>query len=369
MLKDLCFEIIQTCPNNCRFCSSNSDKDATTFVDLATFKKTIQHFMDIGGVQEVSLSGGEPFLHPDLFEMVQFCKALGIRTVIFTSGIKRMPPLQEDEIEYLESERKKTLAEINEHEPWNDRLKGNINGYYNKLLNPPEFGSISREEFAKLAAIGLDKIVFDYQAFREETDNYLMGRNRLHTSLIGSLIRAQRAGLFVDCHFIPLKPNYREFGDLLECLEIAEVPSISILNFVPQGRGRINKEELMLSDSEMREFAVILENERKNFSGNIRVGIPLLRNVQHLCTAGTEKLDIRYDGVVLPCPAFKEIDIETMNKYGIRIYSIYDDLDKILVRNGHRKEPLCRQVYGFNSSIADGKPSRVPGKKTGESER
>ena len=74
MLKDLCFEIIQTCPNKCKFCSSNSSKDKTTIITLEDFKKTVMYFITHGGIGEISISGGEPFLHPDLFEMIKFCK-------------------------------------------------------------------------------------------------------------------------------------------------------------------------------------------------------------------------------------------------------------------------------------------------------
>lgn len=38
------------------------------------------YFINHGGIEELSISGGEPFLHPDLFEMVKFCKNNGIRT-------------------------------------------------------------------------------------------------------------------------------------------------------------------------------------------------------------------------------------------------------------------------------------------------
>lgn len=49
MVKDLCFEIIQTCPNNCLFCSSCAGMDKNTMIDIDTFKRTIDHFMNIGG--------------------------------------------------------------------------------------------------------------------------------------------------------------------------------------------------------------------------------------------------------------------------------------------------------------------------------
>ena len=61
MLKDLCFEVIQTCPNKCQFCSSNSSQEKKTIITLEDFKRTVIHFMENGGIGEISISGGEPF--------------------------------------------------------------------------------------------------------------------------------------------------------------------------------------------------------------------------------------------------------------------------------------------------------------------
>lgn len=354
MLKDLCFEVIQTCPNKCKFCSSNSSQDKQTIITLEQFKKVVMHFIKQGGIEELSISGGEPFLHPDLFEMVKFSKENGIKTVIFTSGIKRASEMQVEMIKYIKNKCKQDLQEIEEYEPWNERLKRNVKGYYDKLLVPKSFEGITRQDFERLKQLGLDKIVFDWQAFEEITDNELMGRKGLITCLMDSLIRASGTGLNVDVHFIPMKPNYRQFTDIIECLEMLKVKNISILNFVPQGRGRENKEELMLNEEELKEFSEILRKGKEHYSGNIRIGIPLNGKISHLCTAGTEKLDIKYDGTILPCPAFKEMSVETMEKYGIRLYNIYEDLEKVVVHGGKRKNPLCRQVYGFSGDLTEG---------------
>lgn len=142
MLKDLCFEIIQTCPNECKFCSSNSSRNKKTIISLEQFKRTIEHFIAQGGIEEISISGGEPFLHPDLFEMVKFCKEKEIRTVIFTSGIKRKQSLSSNELKCINEKCENDLQEIERHEPWNERLKKNVKSYYNKMLNPNEFWSI-----------------------------------------------------------------------------------------------------------------------------------------------------------------------------------------------------------------------------------
>ena len=325
MLKDLCFEIIQTCPNKCKFCSSNSSKDKKTIIPIEHFKRAVTYFINQGGIGEISISGGEPFLHPDLFEMVKFCRDNGLRTVIFTSGIKRNSAIPTEVIEYIKDKCNHDLQEIELNEPWNERLKN----------------------------LDVNKIVFDWQALDEEIDNDLMGRKALNTYLMDSLIKASRVGLDVDVHFIPMKPNYRQFPDILECLEMAGVKNISILNFVPQGRGLENKQELMLDETELKEFGEILKREKENYSGNIRIGIPLNGRISHLCTAGTEKLDIKYDGTILPCPAFKEMNVETMEKYGIKLHSIYDDLEKVVVKGGTRSQPLCRQVYGFHGNLTD----------------
>ena len=51
-----------------------------------------------------------------------------------------------------------------------------------------------------------------------------------------------------------MKPNYKEFPDIIECLEISGVKNISILNFVPQGRGMENREELLLNEQELKDL-------------------------------------------------------------------------------------------------------------------
>lgn len=46
MVKDLCFEIIETCLNNCMFCSSNSNCSKKRMIGLEDFKRVIDYFMN-----------------------------------------------------------------------------------------------------------------------------------------------------------------------------------------------------------------------------------------------------------------------------------------------------------------------------------
>lgn len=348
MLKDLCFEILRSCPNNCLFCSSNASFSCSEIIEFDLFKRTLEYIESKYGIEEISLSGGEPFLHPNLIEIVELCKSKNLRTVIFTSGIKRSSDIDSYTRQCLLDEQDKKIKEVEENEPENKRLINNIKNHYQNLLNPTTFTSLSYEELKHLKDIGLDKIVFDYQAYLEDSYNELMGTKNLLDKLLSSIVKAKKAGLDIDVHFIPNKINYKEFPDLLECLEIAGVKNISILNFVPQGRGEINQDRLLLNEEEMQEFIEIYKTSKNNFSGHIRVGIPLSKDSTHKCTAGLDKLVIKYDGSVLPCPAFKEIPIEELERYGVKKINIRTNLEDLKVVNGTRKHPLCKIIYDNN---------------------
>lgn len=350
MIKDLCFEILQTCPNNCLFCSSCAGMDKTSIIEYDVFKRTIDHFMNIGGIKEISLSGGEPFLHPNLFDMVKYCKNLGIRVVLFTSGVKRNVSLSENEMNNL---RDKITQYYSNDKGMSQEL---VDKYTCRQMaiyeqyNNQMFSSITKEELEELKKLGLDKIVFDFQGAERETYDYLMGSNNF-TLVAQSIIRATTVGLDTDVHFVPMKVNYRELPDLIEILNIAEIKNLSLLNFVPQGRGELNKDLLMMSEEETKEFASIYESCKDYFKGRIRVGIPLMNDDKHKCTAGLDKLVVKYDGTLLPCPAFKEYDVEKLNKIGIRTPNIHTDLESIVVHSGTRAYPLCKKLYDFNGTI------------------
>lgn len=321
MVKDLCFEIIKKCPNNCLFCSSESSIEATTIIPFDIFKQTIDYFMKKGGVEEISLSGGEPFLHPDLLKMVEYCKKNNITTVIYTSGIIKR--------HYL-----------------SNSVKNKLNDSELKIINQIEsnpYDSINREILRKLKELGLDKIIFDFQSSNVDGYNYLMGTKNQYSNLLNSLLYAHFEGLETEINFIPLRSNYDEFDDILELAELGNVSRINVLKFVSQGRGRTNSDKIMLSVDELREFKKYVEGI-KSSKVKIRMGIPMMDNDYHLCNAGYDKFDIRYDGVILPCPSFKDIDLQILKDNGVQVHNIYEDLEELDVVECYRKKPLCKTI-------------------------
>ena len=178
-----------------------------------------------------------------------------------------------------------------------------------------------------------------------------MGTKDLFDLVTLSMIKAKSSGLNTDAHFIPTKINYKELEDIIEMLNVAEFDELSILNFVPQGRGKINEYLLSLSENEFKEFVEIFNRCKDKFKGNLRVGIHLQGEDTHKCTAGLSKLVIKYDGTVLPCAAFKEYDLKTLNSIGIKTPNIYENLEEVELHSGTRKRPLCKQLYHFNKVI------------------
>ena len=126
MVKDLCFEIIEKCLNNCKFCSSNSNSNKSQIIKFEDYKRVIDYFMNNGGIEELSLSGGEPFLHPDIIKMVEYAKSLNIRTVIFTSGVVNGCEVSDEYKKIIVSEMNNRLSQVEQSEPENDYLKSKI---------------------------------------------------------------------------------------------------------------------------------------------------------------------------------------------------------------------------------------------------
>lgn len=76
-------QVTHRCPNQCRYCSYDRDEKAE--MSLADFRQLFQEAWNLGG-RRVGLTGGEPFIREDLYEIVRAAKDLGFFISISTSG-------------------------------------------------------------------------------------------------------------------------------------------------------------------------------------------------------------------------------------------------------------------------------------------
>ena len=85
-MKQISIEIIHRCPNSCMHCSSCSGPDCTMMIETEKVRELIDSAVDLN-TKVLSISGGEPLLHPGLLSIVQYAKKRGREVYIYTSGI------------------------------------------------------------------------------------------------------------------------------------------------------------------------------------------------------------------------------------------------------------------------------------------
>jgi radical SAM protein with 4Fe4S-binding SPASM domain len=271
-LKEVCFEITNTCALSCVHCSNfNCSNENETYHSLQKIKTVINELATFG-TDVLELSGGEPLEHPDIFNIIRYAKSKGLKTILYTSGV----------------------------------------------ISNSDLGIISLSMAKELQHVGLDSIAFNLQGSIPAIHEAITQSPGTYEKTIRSLVNARSQGLHTAVHFVPMKPNYRDLSNTVRLCNKLKVNEIGILRFVPQGRGCINEKELALSQAETLELIHVITRLRhsptKNYlSPDIRVGrpqnfCPLLDPSARfeICNAGISKCLIRPNGDVVPCPAFKQ---------------------------------------------------------------
>ncbi|MBA4685531.1 MAG: radical SAM protein [Candidatus Galacturonibacter soehngenii] len=265
MLKDVSLEIIQKCLNQCLHCSSNSTYESHMMLNYQTIVDVIDDITMLNA-SRLCLSGGEPFLHPDIIDIIAYAASKGLVLDVYSCGVV---------------------------------------GEYNNEK------SISVDYFMKCKSIGLHRVMFNLQAPNANLYFKIMGRNNFDI-VIQSIKNANIAGIETEIHFVPMKLNVNEVDQLLDLVGKIGVKNTSFLKLVPHGRAKVNKDEIMLSDFEtekLQKELFGLEAQGKN----IRIGLPLtMTSEENSCHAVREKLYIKYDGSVFGCEAFKYIALDNI---------------------------------------------------------
>ncbi|MBW1793182.1 MAG: radical SAM protein [Deltaproteobacteria bacterium] len=268
-LVELCLEVTSRCTMHCRHCST-ADPGRPDTIDQLSFEEArsiIADFDKLGG-SILEISGGEPVLYPSLFNIVDFAKSRGLEVRLYTSGV--------------------------EHKETYEPLDGSF--------------------LEDLHMRGLDKVIFNLQGPNSEIHEWITDTSGSFKAVCTSIERAKRIGFWVGTHFVPMKPNAKSVGEVLELARELKIDEVALLRFVPQGRGADNRAELQLTKEDLWNFLRDVASLRKQFQNKpqIRIGCPLdfLYFIDstvklHSCKAGVSTCCITPEGDVIPCPAFK----------------------------------------------------------------
>ncbi len=77
--------LTEACNHKCNYCFKGCSAQRDKEVACEKWKEVIEEAQRIG-VQEITFSGGEPFLYPGLLSLIELCESKGIYTKISTNG-------------------------------------------------------------------------------------------------------------------------------------------------------------------------------------------------------------------------------------------------------------------------------------------
>lgn len=303
MLKEISIEVIRKCPNRCLHCSSFSTSDCNEIIPLGKFKEIINNSKTLG-LRTVCFSGGEPFLHPNIEDMIEYVYSLGLNSYIYSSGI------------YMNSDGMRTEIP--------DKILDNIEGK-------------------------VTKIIFNIEAANESVYDRIMGSTGCFGYMKESIKNSVNKGILVEGHFVPMRLNFNQIEAVLKLCKDLNVSKLSFLRLVIHGRALENKEELMLSEEELKEVEILLKKIYEKNTDAIRIGVPIQGETKEShCEAAIGKLNIKYDGGVYPCEVFKNNRIVTLDNKTVG--NIFNENIRIIYHESEYLKTVREMIEQFSYS-------------------
>ncbi len=257
-LKEFKIELTHRCDLNCIHCSSDASSSNALEISKRDCLRILSEAISMG-VKQVTFSGGEPLLWTGLEDAIKLAKKGELKVTIYTTG--------------------------------------NVDDISNKLKG--------------LSKYGLKKCVFSIFGKSANLHENVTRVPGSFDKTIKAIEIAIETGIRTEFHFVPLSNNYYELEDIAMLGSQLGISCISVLRFVPQGRGQLLKKRV-LNKLQNLELKRIIERLRKK-GIEIRTGSPynfLTLNVQPECASGIDRLIIGPDLRIYPCDAFKQIKAE-----------------------------------------------------------
>ena len=274
-LKEIKVEVTHKCPLACLHCSSDANMSNNKEMTLGECTKIILDAEKLG-VKKISFSGGEPLIWRDIDDAISLASK-SFNVVIYTSGYIRNP----------------------------------------------------RQKFHILFKRGLSKAIFSIYGANKSSHEEITRIRGSFNRTIDSIKYANESGIKTEIHFVPTSFNYRNLPAVTKLGKKLGVERISILRFVPQGRGYAMRNEV-LDKVQNIELKTTIENLREE-GYNTRTGSPfnfLLINENPICDSGINGLIIDPDLRIYPCDAFKQVKAEeivgTLSKSSIKDISLIE---------------------------------------------
>lgn len=260
------------------------------------------------GATKLAFSGGEPLIWSHIYDALLFAKEKGIITIVYTAG------------------------NVDDHD----------------------------KTFKLLAECGLNMAIFSMYAATPDKHELITRTRGSFNKTLAAIDTCKKYKIHTELHFVATSNNYHELAGICDIAKHNGIEGVSILRFVPQGRGKMF-ESGILSKKQNLELIAEIKSLRKN-GHKIRTGSPM--NVFHIndnpqCLAGIDRLIVSPDLRIYPCDAFKQIDAED-----IVATSELSILGSSTLEECWEASPYLCRVRDVLSSAPVGKCSTCPSIKT-----
>ena len=306
MLCEISIEILQRCPNRCIYCSSHSNPQATHIIPFEIIKNVIDDAKSLG-CKTVCLSGGEPFLHPHILDIISYIAKQQLICYVYTSGI------------YMKDE------------------------VYSSLPN----------EYIEAIRGMVDKVIFNVEADSSTLYDQIMGTDVGGFDMMKKSINdCVSSGLVVETHVVPMQVNFKHLKSIFEMCYQLGVSKVSILRLVLQGRALVNLSLVKLTGEDSREVTKLIKALKEAYKGKVRIGLPYSdSNCRIYCKAASDKINVRYDGNVYPCEVFKD---DLLNaKLGCEPDNVWKDSFYDLYQNSPYLNVVRKSIEVFKKEDGD----------------
>jgi radical SAM protein with 4Fe4S-binding SPASM domain len=262
-LNELKLELTQQCPLACMHCSTESHRQKSSALSEQTILRLLREAAQLGA-KKVAFSGGEPLLVPFLPNLISQAATVGIQSTVYTCG----------------------AADF-------------------------ELTPLSVPSAMKLGKSGLRRLIFSIYSADPDMHNSITKYRSFSTTVL-ALQNALEAGVSAEIHFVAMNRNFRDLLALVDEAARWGVKRVSVLRFVPHGRGKSIAEQEDLTVDEMHELGeLILVARQTHTQVEVRAGSPYnILGIGHTpCDAAQDVLVVNHRGEIFPCDAFKNVSV------------------------------------------------------------
>lgn len=299
-LLSLHIDVTSECNERCIHCYiPNGTKKQCKRISLSMFRLLVDDFVELGG-KYIVLSGGEPFMHPDIMEMLHYCGKKNLEISIF----RNLTLLTDSQIEMMKSSHV-SLVQVSVYS-----------------MNPKVHDTITKKKGSLVKTLSaIEKL--KEEGLSVQVACPVMLQNKDEVAGIIRYVKKKGIGLRTNSIILPTTDGDDSF---IKTYSLTLEQKKNMLNDMIEVDSVFTKEVLL----EKNDNSVELCCNPKGFLNS------------NLCEAGVNSCSVSVDGYVCPCPKWQSYHLG--NIYQQRLSEIwYNNPMLSLVRriNKQKNFPEC----------------------------